>query len=447
MAQSKSRSIVTLQLTSATRWWLLLPAVCALLGCWFIARWYVGNTVAEYTPSTDEGGVEVARMAVRWAPSDPFTHWRLASLEEKVFSADSLADAVREYQLAVTLSPNDYRYWMELGRALEAAGDIDGGEKALRRAVELAPAYSHPRWHFGNLLLRAGKLDEAFAQLARAAGADQQMRAPVFNLAWQVFDGDVDKIATAACPTVPVRMEFATYLVRQNKVDEATRVWRTITPADRKANGELNQGFINVLEQSRHFPAVLDVLRQNEPGENGPAREQFWNGGFELDIEPTRAMIFYWVFSSSSQARITRDTTAHDGHGSLRIVFMAPNKLDAIPLAQTVVVEPGAQYHVEYYVRTEDLISGATPLVSIIDATTNAGLVGSPPAPTGTNNWQRFTLDFKTGPKCDAVILNISRGTCGEDQLCPIFGTIWYDDFSIKRIGGSSPSDRVAGQR
>ena len=442
MARATFPSIVTLRLTSATRWLLLLPAVCALFGCWFIVRWYVGNTVAEYAPSVDEGGVEMARMAARWAPGDPFTHWRLASLEQKVFTASNLADAVREYQLAVTLSPNDYRYWMELGRALEASGDSVGGEKALRRSVELAPAYSHPRWYYGNLLLRAGKLDEAFAQLAWAAGADQPMRAPVFNLAWQVFDGDVDKIAKAACSTVPVRMEFATYLVRKNKVDEAMRVWRTITSADLKANGDLNQDFMNVLEQSRHFSALLEVLRQNEPGGDGPVREQFWNGSFERDIEPTKAMTFYWVLGSSPQARVTRDTAAHNGQGSLRIVFMARNKLDAIPVAQTVVVNPGAQYQVEFYVRTENLNSGATPLVSIVDATTNVALVSSPAAPTGTNNWQRITLDFKTEPKCEAVIVNISRGTCGED-LCPIFGTIWYDDFSIQRVGGSGSPGRA----
>ena len=57
-------------------------------------------------------------------------------------SENNLADAVHEYEIAATLSPNDYRYWMELGRGIEAAGDNAGGERALGRAVELAPAYS-----------------------------------------------------------------------------------------------------------------------------------------------------------------------------------------------------------------------------------------------------------------------------------------------------------------
>lgn len=449
MAQAKSPSIVTIHLQSATRWLLLLPVVCAILGSWFAVRWYVANTVAEYAPTVENGGIEMARLAARWAPDDPFTHWRLASLEEKVFSANTLADAVREYQLAVTLSPNDYRYWMELGRSLEASGDIAGGEKALRRAVELAPAYSSPRWHYGNLLVREGKLDEAFVQLARAAEADQQMRPPVFNLAWQVFDGDVDKIATAACPSVPVRMEFAIYLIGRAKIDDAMRVWRTINPAERKAQSDLDEAFKNSLKQSKHFRAVFEVMRETDPDPEGPAPDRFWNGGFERDIEPTNAKSFYWVIDSRPQARVGIDTAAHSGHGSLRIVFTSPDKLETIPVAQAIVVTPDTHYHFECYLRTQELSSGATPLVSIVNATDDAVLVSSPPAPSGNNDWQRITLDFKTGPKTDGIIVKLSRASCGDDQVCPIFGTIWYDDFSLQRVGdsGASRGSATGGKR
>jgi tetratricopeptide (TPR) repeat protein len=437
VAKAKSPSIVTIRFQPATRWLLLLPVVFAILASWFVVRWYVGNTVAEYAPSVEDGGVDMARMAARWAPGDPFTHWRLASLEEKVFNAATLADAVREYQLAVTLSPNDYRYWMELGHSLEAVGDTADGEKALQRAVELAPAYSHPRWQYGNLLVREGKLDEAFVQLARAAEADQQMRPAIFSLAWQVFNGDVDKIATAACPDAAVRLDFATYLIGQAKVDEAMRVWRTTSPADRKAQRDLDEAFKKGLLQSKHFRAVSEVMKETDPDPQGPAPEQVWNGGFERDIETKSEKIFYWVINSRPQARVGADTTAHSGHASLRIIFKSPNKLDIIDVAQTIVVTPDTQYHFECFLRTQDLTSGATPLISIVDATNNAVLINSRAAPTGTNDWQRITLDFKTGPKSDGIIVKLTRGSCGQDQICPIFGTLWYDDFSLQRSGGS----------
>ena len=431
-------------MTSASRWLLLVPAVCAILGSWFVVRWYVGNTVAEYAPSVEEGGIEMARMAARWAPGDPLTHWRLASLEEKVFNANNLADAVREYELAVTLSPNDYRYWMELGRALEASGDIAGGEKALRRAVELAPAYSQPRWRFGNLLVREGKLDEAFAELARAAEADDALRPQVFNLAWQVFDGDADQIARMACPSQPVRMQFAIYLVRRARFDDAMRIWRSINPPDRKGLKAGADEFELALIQAKQFRAALEATREIEPDPGGPVPEQFWNGGFETNIEPSNAKTFYWLIKSRSPVSVSIDTRAHGGHGSLRIIFNEPNRLDSIPVTQTIAVEPNTHYHFECYLRTEKLNSGSTPMVEIVDAVNGAELVKSAPAPTGTNDWQRIAFDFKTDPKSDGVILKLVRASCVETQVCPIFGTIWYDDFQLQRGGGSGSSNGAA---
>jgi hypothetical protein len=438
VSQVKSPTIVTVRLASTTRWLLLLPALCALLISWFVVRWYVGNTLAEYSPTVENGGIDMARVATRWAPGDPFTHWRVASLEDKVFSAANLADAAREYQLAVTLSPYDYRYWMELGRALEATGDVASGEKALKRAVDLAPAYSHPRWHYGNLLLRAGKQDEAFVQLALAAKSDDQMRPPVFGLAWGVFDGDVDKIAAAACPFIPVRMEFATYLVGLSKVEEAMRVWRTISPADRKTESVLGEEFKTALMKSRHFRPLLEVTQATDPDADGPAPEQIWNGDFERDLQSTSAKYFYWIINSRPAARIGGDSTAHSGKGSLRIIFKSTDKLETVGVAQTIVITPDAHYRFEGYLRTEDLISGGMPVISILDATNEAVLVSSPPAPSGTNDWQKITLDFKTGVRSDGIIVKVTRARCAEqEQVCPLFGTIWYDDFSLKRVGSS----------
>jgi tetratricopeptide (TPR) repeat protein len=177
--QTKHSSSLTLTFNPpALRWLLFLPALLAITGASFAIRWYVGNTVTEYTSTPDADGIEMARLGARWAPDNALAHWRLGSLQEKNFSAENLAAAVDEYRRAVEVDPNDFRYWMELGRALEANGDPQNGERALRRAVELAPSYSYPRWQYGNLLLRQGRVDEAFAEFARAADADPAMQAP-----------------------------------------------------------------------------------------------------------------------------------------------------------------------------------------------------------------------------------------------------------------------------
>ncbi|MDX6499463.1 MAG: hypothetical protein QOG23_2723 [Blastocatellia bacterium] len=431
---------MTIRLGSGRRWLLLAPAVLAILGAWFAVRWYVGNTVAEYAPEVTQGGIELARMAVRWAPGDPLTHWRLGSLEEKTFSAESLAAAVNEYREAVRLSPNDYRYWMELGRALESGGDQESSEKALRRAVELAPAYSHPRWQFGNLLLREGKFEEAFNQLGRAAEADDQMRPQVFELAMRVFAGDVDQIAKVACSTPAARAQFAVYLVSVQKVDDAMRMWGTITPADRRAQTAVTREMDDALVTAKQFRAALNLRRELQPDGNLPVAGQIWNGDFESPLTSSVADPFGWQVNSRPSAQVTIDSLGHTGQGSLRIAFKSSSTLEKIHVSQTVVVEPGTQYRLEYYVRTQDLISASTPVLSIVDAADGAALAASKPVPSGTNQWEKITLDFTANPKHDGITIGFNRADCSDTQVCPIFGLVWYDDFILQRVGGPGAS-------
>ena len=445
MTKSKTPSIVTINLGSGLRWVLLIPALLAILGAWFTVRWYVGNTIAEYAPDVTQGGIEMARMAVRWAPGDPLAHWRLGSLEEKVFSAENMAAAVGEYQTAVRLSPNDYRYWMEFGRALESSGDRESGEKALRRAVELAPAYSHPRWHFGNLLLREGKYNEAFEQLGHAAESDNEMRRQVFDLAMRIYGSDVEEIAKVACPSPAARMQFANYLATNKAFDPAMRMWNSIGAADRGKLSELNKEFEHTLIEAKQYHSVLTVMREIEPDASVAQAEQIHNGGFESALPPAGANAFDWLIDARASVQATLDSRAHSGQKSLRIFFRAPRSLEKIPISQTVVVEPGTSYRFECFLRTEDLISPSTPVLVVSDAVDGGTLGASAPVPSGTSDWQLVTFDFATKPLHDGITIGFYRAPCAEGQICPIFGTIWYDDFSIKRIAASGPPRRDPG--
>lgn len=439
MPQTKHSSSFTVNLNPpALRWLLIVPALLALTGTWFALRWYVGNTVSEYTSTADADGIEMARLGARWAPDNALAHWRLGSLQERNFSAANLAAALDEYRLAVEVEPNDFRYWMELGRALEAAGDIQNGEKALRRAVELAPSYSYPHWQYGNLLLRQGKVDEAFAELARAAEADSNMQTPVFALASQVFGDDQSRIARAL-PSSSLRLEFALSLITAGKPDEALRVLQTVSVDDRKAQGATVDEIIKALIAGHYYHAALSLLRDSQTNAaEQPALGQFWNGGFETPLPTKDERPFHWLMDSHSQVQLTIDNERpHSGQHSLKMVFKSQSKLDSIPLWQTVIVEPDTEYKIQFYARTEGLVSGSRPLLAVKDLS-GGMLAKSSPLPSGTNDWQPATLTFKTKPKEEGILITFYRETCGQDAICPIFGSVWYDDFNLQRIGAGA---------
>jgi tetratricopeptide (TPR) repeat protein len=448
MARSSSLSTVNLPLAApGLRLLLLIPVILAALGGWFSTRWYLGNTIAEAATTGETPSIDLARLAVRWAPSDSFVHWRLGVMAQKEFSASNLEDTVRTFEAAVRHSPNDFRYWDELGRALESAGDSEGAERALRRATDLAPSYSYPRWHFGNALLRAGKLEEAFPHLFRAAEANDALWPQVLNLAWQAYDEDVDRIANEACKDPAVRTGFAIYLVGLKRFDDAVRLWKTLSSAERQKLGDEGRGLRKALFEAKQFHAALDITRDLETLAGGevPVAETISNGGFESGLVLPVAKSFGWTIASSVSAQISLNYHAHRGQHSLRIVFSAPGKLDRINVSQTIVVQPNTQYHFECYARTEKLNSASTTVILIVDAADQAVLATSTPLPTGTKDWQRFALDFKT-KNSQAITILIGRLPCSVGDVCPMFGTVWYDDFNLERGSGGPVRTPGAGE-
>jgi tetratricopeptide (TPR) repeat protein len=413
---------------------MLLSILLALLMSWFVLRWYVGNTLAEYV-NPEEARPEIAEMAISLAPNDPLAHWRLGNIIQKKLPPERITDAVVEYEKAVSLSPNDYRFWMELGRALEQAGESEKAEKALRESVRLAPSYSYPRWYLGNLLVRTDRYSEAFAELRMASDANTELRPQLFNLAWQINKDDFDSLKAAVGDEPGTRAEFAEYLLARARVDEGLRFWNTLSDAEKRANREAADSIIESLIKAKHFHKAADIWNSIAPGPAYHAQiGKILDPGFENNLAHGPSTPFGWQVPSIQQVQIgITPTVGHSGTRSLRITFQVRSNLEALGVAQLIPVKPDTQYEFECYIKTDKLVSASTPIVGIADATTGAGLAASAAAPNGDNDWQRAFLSFKSGPKTEAVLLNITRGSCGPDNpVCPIFGTVWYDDFDLK---------------
>jgi tetratricopeptide (TPR) repeat protein len=411
----------------------LLPLILALTGAWFSVRWFIGNTIAENL-NPDDRGLENAQMAAGLAPSDPLAHWTLAELEQRKLTADQSSKALAEYDKAVRLSPNDYRFWLAWGRALEQLGETKKSEQAMRQAIALAPSYSNPRWYLGNLLVRDGRDEEAFAELRPAGEADPQLRPQIFNLLWQVYQNNPSQLSVAVGSAPETRAEFAKYLVQSGQLDAGLGIWQSLSADDKQKNRVVGDSLVKVLLDGKHFGRGLEIwngiaLREALRGKVG----EILDGDFERKADPENSSFFNWQIKSGQQVQASfDDDVKHSGKQSLRLVFKARSNVE-IMVAQLVVVEPNTQYDFEGYVKTSDLKSAVTPVIEIVSATTGAILITSPQAPTGFVEWQKLALTFKTDSRTEGVFIRVSRGSCEDNNLCPIFGTLWYDNFTIKR--------------
>lgn len=429
LAHVNTRSVVV-------KFLLIVFLLAAGVWSYFVVRWYIGNTLAEYF-NPAESNLRVAEMAESLAPADPLTHWRVAQVQQKDLPLDQQGHALAEYEKAVALSPNDYRFWMALGTASEQAGDLAKAERALTQAIALAPAYAYPHWYLGNLFLRNGRYDEAFAELRIASEADPDLQPQQFNLIWEIHGSDPEALKKALGETPLARAKFALYLLGRQQYEAGMRLWDTLSADEKRENRDTAEQMVNALVTAFHYHDAVRVWNDFTSNEKFRAEiGSVFDGGFEEPGAPQN--VFAWQVKALPQLQIGVDESkSYSGARSLRLSFHVRSNIENINISELVPVATNTDYDFGFAVATEKLETGSPPLVQIVDPTTSAVLASSPVAANGTSDWTYVAFSFKTGDKTEAVMIRIVRPSCGTQEVpvCPIFGSVWYDDFSIKRRG------------
>ena len=405
----------------------------ALVFTWFAVRWQVGSMLGELTGPTQANAMEIARAAVELAPRDPRPRSLLAAKMKENFDPASIDDSVRTLEDAVRLSPYDFRWWIELGRAYEQAERSEEAERALQRAVDLAPAYTFPHWQIGNFYLRQDRSDEAFAQLTKTTEKSIVYREQVFSLAWDYFDKDPSKVEQLAANTPDVRASLALFYAQRGAPADSLRVWNSLPPEEK---GKYPQN-LTIITQSlytkRFYRQALEFSKQSG-ADSDAAAETITNGGFEKFVGDPESALFGWrINRSDTKLDILTDSSVKvEGLKSLKLNFKTYARPELYNVTQLVAVEPSARYTVSFMLRTENLRTGGEPLIEIVDANSDNMIVTTQRFPLGSNEWQKITVEFVVPPTCDGITIRTSRASCGE--TCPISGTIWYDDFKIARL-------------
>jgi hypothetical protein len=207
-----------------------------------------------------------------------------------------------------------------------------------------------------------------------------------------------------------------------------------LTENEKRESRFASDPIIDSLIGAQRYHQAMEIWNQVAPGPAYNANlGRILDGGFEGNLAHGPGAVFGWQVQSNAQVQIGIDAgLGHSGNRSLRVYFQVRSHIDTINVSQLVPVKPNNQYDFECYVKTEKLESAETPVILIVNANDNVTLAGSTPAPSGNNNWQRVSLSFKTGEKTEAIRVKMVRNSCNDSPVCPIFGTVWYDDFDLK---------------
>jgi hypothetical protein len=155
------------------------------------------------------------------------------------------------------------------------------------------------------------------------------------------------------------------------------------------------------------------------------------NGGFE-DPLVLNDITFGWIVAPEQKNRLAIDVSEKlEGTKSLQVNFSGDWAPGAAFLSQTLILDPENTYRVSFAVKTKDLVTGGPPFIAVRDATNNNLLGKSENFPAASNPWLTLNFEFKTLPNSQAAIVRLERNNC--DPTCPIFGTLWLDQFLIEQ--------------
>ncbi|HKQ78063.1 MAG TPA: tetratricopeptide repeat protein [Blastocatellia bacterium] len=393
-----------------------------------------------------EEQVEWADTALNYSPRDPLIRWKhggvyLKAANEKM-DESWRQTAIEELRAAARMSPDDYRVWLALGRAIDRGGDISGARAAFERAIDLAPNHFDPRWAFGNYLLRAGDREGSFAQMRLALSNRPSALPLIFDYAWGVYRGDGKAIAAALdAPRLArlLRAQLAALLIYRGRVGAGMEVWQEITTPSAGDAEKVTEALFNTGNFNKSFEVWNSVEIPNRPT---PDQDSLLsNGGFEGDLSRgLKTPFLTWQINSVPGAKILQDRKEpRDGRRSLRAGFDVRGNQSFIIASQTVPAKPSTTYRLAFSIRADKLLSLSNPLVEVFDSAyvldqRNRIRAAAPPLPNGDSEWTDYKLEFTTGAQTEAVTVRIARPSCSEPP-CPIEGHIWFDEFKLTEKG------------
>lgn len=411
----------------ATRLLFLLVAI-ALCVCVVASTARLGMARIFVSYSLGTGNSTVAEQAAEMAPRDPETHRaRAATLAISQALPESAA-----MERAIALRPADYSLWVDLGLIRDQMGNTAGALAAFDEAVKRAPFYALPRWQRGNLLLRLGQYDSAFNDLNQAALSNPELLPGFVDLAWNLSGGDPKVVQQMVrINSKAAHMAMARVFSSHTKPEAAIFEFQAAGSTD----DDTRRNFINQLLVKKSFAAAYQLWSGTYGvTTTGNQPHQIFDGGFEAALSFDEEGFNWRIPRRLQAATVSLDSSQpHTGSKNLRIEFAGDSNPGADLVAQLLLVEPARHYKINFAARSQEVVSGGLPVITVTDAGDSKRLGQSPPLWKGTTNWNVISFEFTAQPATNAVVLSVQRQGCSASP-CPIFGVISLDSFSIEQL-------------
>lgn len=429
---------------------VLILVLSILAGVW-IYRQFVAVALIAW------GDDQASRdQALAYAPGNPAVIAARAKFLAYRAEQPDPGQGMAELQRAVALTPYDYRYWLELGRAAETNGEPEVAARAYEQARTLAPRYFETAWTWANFKLRNGENEAAIAAFHEALLISENRpgvtngRAAlnVYDVLTQSLGLDLLLLQRVAPADDEAQSWLAWYLASRGELDPAMEIFRRLPRHDGVSRQELVRQLLRAAQGAGRFAEAREawngLSRDSRSGTGASTAELVENGGFETvplteRHQPLRdsGLGFDWIMTRHAEVLVRRDDERPlAGQRSLRVSFPMAMTSPFANLSQLVLVESGRTYRFSLHCRTANL-PAEPPWVEIVDQQRD-GVAGEKlfvrmPLPRESADWQALgqTLTIPSGVTAIKIVLRSPLYR----EVDPLRrADLWLDDLSLVRV-------------
>lgn len=412
----------------------LLAGVTAFAGLLLFAalNHYLIRALTDTRYRRPAPNLELLRRASDYLPNS--ARLNLALGQTELTGSPNPQQAIQHAALAVELSPADFQGWYLLGLAQDAASNQEQAEQAFAQAVKLAPTNSKVNWAAANVFLRGGRLDETITTMRTATAGDDSLLPTALELLWQASGRDLNVMQRLTAGRAGDQFALAQFFAEQSLFTEAVAAFQSLDRQQRLSDPR-GAAFITQLLNAKQFPAAHALWLElvNQPSSTD-GRAWLSNGGFEAE-PPRNFGHFDWKLGETAHARISLDRSQfHSGVKSLKVLFTGRDTTTLNgEIEQLLMLRPGANYQLECFAKSLDLVTPEGPQIALFHAGTL--LAATEPVAAGTTGWQLRAVSFTAPASSEPVTVRIVRRPkyVYDD---PTKGTVWFDDFKLSCTGG-----------
>lgn len=414
----------------------LFSCTLALLLSYFGLR---NAFAAHYLALDTRAGYE---RAVRLEPANPRNWYLLGRSYLYDFEQPDSARAIQALRKAIALDPYSAEALLDLATAYDGEGDTAHAREAFIAAQRVYPLSADASWSYGNFLLRQGEQDAAFGEIHKAVELEPNRADQAFSRALRVQPDANVLLDKAVPPSTAAYVTILRSLSSTGDLGNAQLVWNRLIALRQQIPMSEMVYFIDKLLQYRSADAArawsqaVSIMRNPPPPD--PGGSLLWDGGLESGYAGGG---FSWQFSpETSDVQIAFDRSEkHSGGQSLRILFKGHRNLGFQDACHKVALEPGKQYLLSGWVRTQSLTSSQGVRLQIFASSSNKNDSVTPEEVHGTQAWKQLQLTWVAPPGGLFGSVCVKR-LMSDMPESDIQGAAWIDDISLVPVDEASPN-------